>query len=137
MFSVFSNGFLHCAYRLRNIVSNKLHVGQSKIKWLILFQAVPDGIKTEISQLSGLILIDDSRDPQIIKRFSERDLPIDIAERLNVLFNAREKWTLDEITPFVNSLTTNKLNVNALLTKYARALNIGGKKLFCAKHGKQ
>jgi len=99
-------------------------------------KAVPDGIKTEISQLSGLILIDDSRDPQIIKRFSERDLPIDIAERLNVLFNAREKWTLDEITPFVNSLTTNKLNVNALLTKYARALNIGGKKLFCAKHGK-
>jgi len=99
-------------------------------------KAVPDGIKTEISQLSGLILIDDSRDPQIIKRFSERDLPIDIAERLNVLFNAREKWTLDEITPFVNSLTTNKLNVNALLTKYARALNVGGKKLFCAKHGK-
>merc|ERR1719312_386457 len=97
--------------------------------------AVPDGITTDIGQLAGLVLVED-KDPPVIKRFTESSLPLSITDRLTVLFAARERWTLDEISPFVASLTTNKLNVNALLTKHARALNVGGKKYFCAKHGK-
>jgi len=97
--------------------------------------AVPDGITTDLRQLDGLVLVED-KDPPVIKRFAESSLPLGIAERLSVLFTARERWTLDEISPFVTALTTNKLNVNALLTKHARALNVGGKKYFCAKHGK-
>jgi len=97
--------------------------------------AVPDGITTDLAQLAGLVLVED-KDPPVIKRFAESTLPLSITERLSVLFTARERWTLDEISPFVSSLTTNKLNVNALLTKHARALNMGGKKYFCAKHGK-
>jgi len=97
--------------------------------------AVPDGITTDLAQLAGLVLVDD-KDPPVIKRFAESTLPLSITERLSVLFTARERWTLDEISPFVSSLTTTKLNVNALLTKHARALNVGGKKYFCAKHGK-
>jgi len=98
-------------------------------------KAVPDGITTDISQLAGLVLVED-KDPPVIKRFTESSLPPTIPDRLNVLFSARERWTLDEISPFVSTLTTNKLNVNALLTKYARPINMGGTKYFCAKHGK-
>jgi len=99
-------------------------------------KAVPTGITTDISQLAGLMLVDDTKDPPVIRRFTEASLPENIHDRLSVLFSARERWTLEDISPFVSSLTTAKLNVNALLTKYARALNIGGTKYFCAKHGK-
>ena len=99
-------------------------------------QAVPDGILTDLSHLQGLVLLDEEKTPAVIKRFAEESLPLTIADRLTVLFGAREKWRLEEISPFVSSLTTNKLNVNALLTKYARPVNISGVKYFCAKHGK-
>jgi len=98
-------------------------------------KAVPEGITTDIAQLAGLVLVED-KDPPVIKRFTESSLPLTITDRLTVLFSARERWTVEEISPFVSTLTTTKLNVNALLTKHARALNIGGTKYFCAKHGK-
>jgi len=98
-------------------------------------KAVPDGITTDLAQLAGLVLVED-KDPPVIKRFTESSLPLTITDRLTVLFSARERWTVEEISPFVSTLTTTKLNVNALLTKHARALNIGGTKYFCAKHGK-
>jgi len=98
-------------------------------------KAVPEGITTDIAQLAGLILVED-KDPPVIKRFTESSLPLTITERLTILFQARERWTLQEISPFVSSLTTTKLNVNALLTKHARPINVGGTKYFCAKHGK-
>ena len=59
-----------------------------------------------------------------------------IQERLEVLFAAREKWSVPDLTPFIQPLTAPKLNVNALLTKYARPVNVQGVKYFCAKHGK-
>merc|ERR1711874_47816 len=99
-------------------------------------KAVPDGITTDLSHLQGLVLVDEEKTPAVIKRFAEESLPLTIADRLTVLFGAREKWRLEEISPFVSALTTNKLNVNALLTKYARPVNISGVKYFCAKHGK-
>jgi sister chromatid cohesion protein DCC1 len=53
-----------------------------------------------------------------------------------MLFRVREKWTVDEIAPYVECLTTPILNVNGLLTKFARAANVNGQKVFCSKHGK-
>jgi len=99
-------------------------------------KAVPEGVDTNIDQLSGLVLVDNEKSPPIIKRFSEEDLPCNIIDRLGILFSARERWTLNEISPFIKPLTTKKLNVNALLTKYARPLNVDGVKYFCSKHGK-
>merc|ERR1712096_382951 len=54
-------------------------------------KAVPDGITTDISQLAGLVLVED-KDPPVIKRFTESSLPPTIPDRLNVLFTARERW---------------------------------------------
>jgi len=99
-------------------------------------KAVPEGVDTNIDQLSGLVLVDNEKSPPIIKRFSEEDLPCNIIDRLGILFSARKRWTLNEISPFIEPLTTKKLNVNALLTKYARPLNVDGVKYFCSKHGK-
>ena len=59
-----------------------------------------------------------------------------LQERLDVLFKTRERWTLEDISPFISSLTTAKHNVNSLLTKYARPISVAGVKYFCAKHGK-
>jgi len=99
-------------------------------------KAVPEGVVTNLDQLSGLVLVDSDKSPSVIRRFSEENLPVSIQERLTELFSARERWTLAEISPFIEPLTTKKLNVNALLTKYARPLNMNGVKYFCAKHGK-
>jgi len=100
-------------------------------------KAVPEGITTCLSQLSGLCLVDDTKDKEpLIKHFPESLLPENVQERLSVLFAARERWTLEDISPYIKPLATTKLNVNALLTKFARTLNIGGAKYFCAKHGK-
>ena len=97
---------------------------------------MPDGVVTDLEQLSGLVLVDSDKSPPVVRRFAEETLPGVISDRLSVLFSARERWTLAEISPFIQPLTTQKLNVNALLTKYARPLNVNGVKYFCAKHGK-
>jgi len=99
-------------------------------------KAVPDGVTTDISQLSGLVLVEDAKEPALIKRFTESNLPDNITQRLEVLFSARERWTVLEISPFISPLTTLKLNVNAMLAKYARPLNVNGTKYFCSKHGR-
>merc|ERR1719215_5202 len=58
--------------------------------------------KVDIKQLEGLALVDKGQ----IRWFPESKLPPVIQERLVVLFDTKEKWTLDEITPFVTNLTT-------------------------------
>lgn len=86
--------------------------------------------KVEVGQLEGLALVIKDQ----IRYFPEATLPTVIQDRLTVLFNTTEKWTLDEITPFVINLTTPKLNVKALLTKYARGSRVNGEQVFCSKH---
>ena len=75
-----------------------------------------------------------SVDKDQIRYFPESKLPNNVQERLGILFNTKSKWSLDEITPFVINLTTPKLNVKALLTKYARACHDGGKLMYTSKH---
>ena len=91
--------------------------------------------QVNVIQLKGSALVDLENNE--IKTFPEWKLPVEIQERLQVLFQEREKWTLEDISPYVENLTTPKLNVNALLTKYSKATpGKDGKKMFCAKHGK-
>eukprot|EP00088_Acartia_fossae_P028421 TRINITY_DN2922_c0_g1_i1.p1 TRINITY_DN2922_c0_g1~~TRINITY_DN2922_c0_g1_i1.p1 ORF type:complete len:403 (-),score=76.25 TRINITY_DN2922_c0_g1_i1:537-1745(-) len=103
-------------------------------------KSVPEGIKVDISHLAGLALVEQSGSSlqagSFIKSFPEENLPNSIQERLEVLFSARERWSVEEVTPYIQPLTTPKLNVNALLTKYARPVTVQGVKYFCAKHGK-
>ncbi|KOC69042.1 Sister chromatid cohesion protein DCC1, partial [Habropoda laboriosa] len=68
--------------------------------------------------------------------FPEIDLPKNINQRFNYLFKAKDKWTVQEISPYILKLATNKMNVNALLTKYARCSVVNGIKYYSSKHDK-
>ncbi len=98
--------------------------------------AVPEGIEPELSHLNGLAFVDRVKTPHTIKYFPEADLVENVQGRLRILFGVREKWTLEELEPYIEKLTTPKLNVNALVTKYARVSRENGVKYFSSKHGK-
>ncbi|ESP05567.1 hypothetical protein LOTGIDRAFT_208569 [Lottia gigantea] len=93
-------------------------------------QSVPEGMKTDTSQLEGLALTNLDCNIPVIWHFPVEDLPEDIQERFEFLFKTREKWTRDDITPYIKDLTTEKLDVGALLTRYARASMQNGIKVF-------
>ena len=86
--------------------------------------------------ISKNIQVNNLSTPQTIRSFPEHCLPDSVHDRLETLFRVREKWTVDDIAPYVDCLMTPTLNVNGLLTKYARAANVNGQKVFCSKHGK-
>ncbi|KAK7490469.1 hypothetical protein BaRGS_00018255 [Batillaria attramentaria] len=96
-------------------------------------QSVPPGMKTSLSQIQGIALVDRDSKPETISFFPVEDLPEDVSERFDYLFDARKKWTLAEITPYISGLTTEKLDVGALLTKYARASTQNGIKVFSSR----
>lgn len=59
------------------------------------------GMTTNLKQLDGTVLIDKSSHPQTICYFNEQDLPENIMDRIQYLFQVREKWTFNDIRPFV------------------------------------
>lgn len=59
------------------------------------------GMTTNLKQLDGTVLVDLSSHPQTICYFNEQDLPDDVMSRMQYLFQVREKWTLNEIQPFL------------------------------------
>ncbi|KAK6179587.1 hypothetical protein SNE40_011911 [Patella caerulea] len=93
-------------------------------------QSVPDGMKTNMCQLEGLALTNLDCNIPVIWHFPVDDLPEDINERFDFLFRTREKWTRDDITPYIKDLVTEKLDVGALLTRHARASLQNGIKVF-------
>ncbi|KAI0219466.1 Sister chromatid cohesion protein DCC1 [Lamellibrachia satsuma] len=92
--------------------------------------AVPDSFKTSLYQLQGLALVDRDSTPQIIRYYPDTDLPETASERFNALFRTKEHWTLDEITPYVKEILTEKQKVGTLLNKYARSSTQNGIKVF-------
>nr|XP_026490420.1 sister chromatid cohesion protein DCC1 [Vanessa tameamea] len=98
--------------------------------------SVPEGMATDESLLAGIALVDKTSTPQVVWGFSENDLPEDINQRFKVLFQTKAKWTVSEISPYIELYATEKLNVNALLTKHARASTQDGVRVFSAKHMK-
>ncbi|XP_049789210.1 sister chromatid cohesion protein DCC1 isoform X2 [Schistocerca nitens] len=99
-------------------------------------QCVPEGMETKVEYLDGIALMQKDCKPEVIWHFPEVDLPEDINERFRILFQTRERWTLNEIYPYIERVATEKMNVNAVLTKHARASTVGGVKCYSAKHAK-
>ncbi|XP_076462802.1 sister chromatid cohesion protein DCC1-like [Babylonia areolata] len=96
-------------------------------------QSVPMGMKTSLSQVQGVALVDRDSKPETISFFPADDLPEDISERFEYLFERRKKWTLEEISPYVRELTTDKMDVGALLTKFSRPSTHNGVKVFSSR----
>lgn len=62
-------------------------------------ESVPEGMPTDESMLYGIAIID--RKNNVIRSFPEENLPENIVERFNALFEAKDHWTAPEIIPFI------------------------------------
>ncbi|KAK2155014.1 hypothetical protein LSH36_251g03116 [Paralvinella palmiformis] len=96
-------------------------------------QAVPEGMNTSLYQLEGAALVERNTNPEVITYYPVNELPEDSAERFNSLFKKKAKWSLEEITPYLRDLCTEKVGVSTLLLKYARASTQNGTKLYSSK----
>ncbi|CAK9830357.1 Sister chromatid cohesion protein DCC1 [Anthophora retusa] len=98
----------------------------------------PEKMKPKEEYLRGIALVtwNNSTVKKEVVVFPEIDLPKNINERFNHLFKTKDKWTVQEISPYISKLATNKMNVNALLTKYARCSIVNGIKYYSSKHDK-
>ncbi|KAL5242866.1 hypothetical protein ACI65C_010276 [Semiaphis heraclei] len=76
----------------------KFNLADFKTAWQ---GSVPEGMVTNLKQLDGTVLVDQSSHPQTICYFNEQDLPDNIRQRFFMLFQARDKWTFNEIQPFL------------------------------------
>ncbi|CAN7997588.1 unnamed protein product, partial [Ixodes hexagonus] len=97
--------------------------------------SVPEGLRTDMRQLEGLALTDTNSIPESIYLFDKWDLPEDATERFDHIFRAKERWTLEEIRPYIGDLCVagQKSDVNALLMKHARAAMRNGVRTYTAK----
>ncbi|XP_063968094.1 sister chromatid cohesion protein DCC1-like [Lytechinus pictus] len=97
-------------------------------------QSVPEGMITTEQQLKGLALIDRSCSPPVTWHFPLSELPETERERFDVLFKTKEKWTLDEITAYIEDLASEKLSVGVLLQRNCRtSVNAAGIRLYNSK----
>ncbi|EDO31491.1 predicted protein [Nematostella vectensis] len=84
-------------------------------------QSVPDGMTTTLEHLQGIALTDMKSHPPVIWHFPASDLPEEPEIRFNKLFKTRNKWTFDEIQPYIRDLVGTGQPLNSLLLKYARS----------------
>lgn len=97
-------------------------------------EALPPGMKMNENFLGGIGLVDRDSQMPCIRGMFEENLPTNLLERLKKLFKAKEKWTLQQISPYVETFTTPKLEVTALLAKYCRSINENNVRFYVAKH---
>lgn len=64
-------------------------------------ESMPVGVTVCKEYLSGIALVDNDSTPSLVKYFPEFQLPADINRRLDTLFLTRAKWTLQDITPYI------------------------------------
>ncbi|MPC25004.1 Sister chromatid cohesion protein DCC1 [Portunus trituberculatus] len=98
--------------------------------------SVPKGLITNLNQLNGLVLLDRSSPATVITYFPASELPLDIKSRLETLFDVQEKWTYDEIRPFLDDLADSKNPVSTLLMKHARGFTVDGTKYYSERYSK-
>lgn len=67
-------------------------------------ESVPEGMQTSEEFLYGIAVIKKNNNLNIIFAFPEEQLPEDINERFEILFNVKDKWTVPEITPYIQSV---------------------------------
>lgn len=96
--------------------------------------ALPDGMRMQECFLDGIGVID--RDSQVpsIRGLFEENLPMSLADRLRLLFKAKDRWTLQQISPYVELFTTPQLTITLLLAKHVRSVVENGTRFYVAKH---
>ncbi|XP_022088282.1 sister chromatid cohesion protein DCC1-like [Acanthaster planci] len=98
--------------------AEKFNLAEFLLSWQ---QSVPDGMATGMHQLQGIAIIDRNSKPEVIFHFPFSLMPENEVDRFNFLFKTRDRWTQEEILPYIQDLVTEKLSAAALLQKHARA----------------
>ncbi|KAI9140320.1 sister chromatid cohesion protein Dcc1 [Paraphysoderma sedebokerense] len=119
-------------------------------------QLLPEQFETVLDDLKGLTL--QSTDPLTTQHYISylpiHELPISPAERFKKLFEIKEKWTKDELIPYLDGLpgltsgtgtgsgsksgaAANLKKVDALLLKWCRSLKEKGKMVYISREKKQ
>lgn len=110
--------------------AGKFHLSEFLESWQ---RSVPEGMNCDLSQLYGLALTDMNYSPEVIFHFPSEEMPDNIAERFTKLFRVKEKWTYDEIVPYLQDRALAGNDVKSLLIKYTRESTKDGVKLYSSK----
>lgn len=110
--------------------AGKFHLAEFLESWQ---KSVPEGMTCDLSQLHGLALTDMNYRPEVIFHFPVDDMPENIADRFTKLFKVKEKWSYDEIVPYLQDRAVVGNDVKALLIKYTRESTKDGIKLYSSK----
>jgi sister chromatid cohesion protein DCC1 len=81
---------------------------------------VPEEFKVDLSWLKGMSFINDEK----IYYFPQSALELDPKQRFFQLFQAKKKWSREELAPFLQDLGTGK-GLDTLLVKWARRIKDG------------
>ncbi|XP_037043947.1 sister chromatid cohesion protein DCC1 [Bradysia coprophila] len=111
---------------------SKFHVGDFMTSWQ---EALPEGMIANEKYLRGIGIIDKGSNQPCVRALSEINLSTKLMDRLKVLFKAKERWTLEEIEPYIEYFATPQLSVSTLMSKYARAITDNGIRFYVGKHG--
>lgn len=97
-------------------------------------EALPQGMEMDENYLGGIGLVDRDSPTPSIRGLFEENMPMNLFERFKIIFKAKGKWTLQQISPYVDVFTTPKLAITALLAKYCRSITENNVRYYVAKH---
>lgn len=95
---------------------------------------LPEGMQMDENYLHGIGVVDRESQIPSIKGLFEENLPLNLHDRLRCLFKAKEKWTIHQISPYMEVFTTPKMQISTLLAKYTRSVAENGIRYYQAKH---
>jgi len=123
-------------YRATRILQDRQNAAATSVtdfmsRWEIW---LPDGITPTLEWLKGLALVETVGNQECIRYFPAGSLPIIVRERLQELFRARAKWTLEDIRPYVADVVEPNSTIEAFLLKHTRMIQgPQGTKLYCSR----
>lgn len=96
--------------------------------------ALPEGMQMKEEYLAGIAVIDRESEMPSIRGLFEENMPMNLADRLRLLFKTKPKWTLPQISPYLELFATSQLTITSLLAKHVRSVNENGTRFYVAKH---
>lgn len=105
-------------------------------QWQRKMPGVGSDHQVSVDMLSGVALLDASTAKW--KYLPEEQLSTNLVTRFEMLFQKRDKWTLEELQPYVQRFTTEELSEADLLLKHTSIITqeVDGKptKLYVSKY---
>ena len=76
----------------------KFHIDDFLSTWQ---DALPEGFTIDEKYLRGIGVVDRESNVPCVRGLNEINLPLNIHDRLRILFKTKEKWNLEQIEPYV------------------------------------